>query len=298
MVWHDQLLGETLSTFRRERAHLAMVQDVYVEGNNDPYYIVVGIITLEDIIEEILGAEIEDEFDYESEYELSATLRDMDLARLKSLRSKVTDDKLSVDEIEAITTYLPKQVPDLLSYLSSRGTHTIKDLVLDAQVFVLKRQTPDDSLKPHSSDIIVRKDKYTNSCILILQGKVRLIHSDREEPKLVGSLEQTPFSEEDPESPHIESDSQAEILGPWSIICAEALVHNVGTYAPTFTACIYSQDLRFVRISNVSSSNVPAVTHPRRGTLKRMGSTKGGITSSRTDFPLIGQGYQKLDTAL
>jgi hypothetical protein len=33
VVWHDQKLGETLSMFRNERAHLAIVRDVENEGD-------------------------------------------------------------------------------------------------------------------------------------------------------------------------------------------------------------------------------------------------------------------------
>lgn len=32
VVWHDQSLGETLTTFRQERAHMAIVRDVMSEG--------------------------------------------------------------------------------------------------------------------------------------------------------------------------------------------------------------------------------------------------------------------------
>jgi Mg2+/Co2+ transporter CorC len=32
VVWHDQGLGETLTGFRQERAHMAIVRDVLSEG--------------------------------------------------------------------------------------------------------------------------------------------------------------------------------------------------------------------------------------------------------------------------
>ena len=44
-------------------SHMAMVQTIYNEGPGDPYYRVTGLVTLEDVIEEIIQAEIYDEFD-------------------------------------------------------------------------------------------------------------------------------------------------------------------------------------------------------------------------------------------
>eukprot|EP00981_Chlorochromonas_danica_P012184 scaffold4610_cov180-Ochromonas_danica.AAC.1 len=135
VVWHDQSLGETLTTFRQERAHMAIVRDVMSEGGGDPFYVVVGIITLEDIIEEILGAEIEDETDAAAYSRLPATtlsaataaLRDMDVARFKALRSKITDETLSEDEVRAIAAFLGQQVPEIQQLLRMQGFTVVVD---------------------------------------------------------------------------------------------------------------------------------------------------------------------------
>ena len=58
-VWYDDKLGDVMRKLRTGRSHMALVRDVNNEDENqDPFYEIKGIITLEDIIEEILGEEV------------------------------------------------------------------------------------------------------------------------------------------------------------------------------------------------------------------------------------------------
>jgi metal transporter CNNM len=56
VVWPDDKLGDVLRELKLGRSHMALVRDVNKQDDSqDPFYEVRGIITLEDIIEEILG---------------------------------------------------------------------------------------------------------------------------------------------------------------------------------------------------------------------------------------------------
>ena len=63
-VYQETSLTDMFDEFKSgEKGHMAVVQKVNNEGTGDPYYETVGLVTIEDIIEEIIQQEIIDETD-------------------------------------------------------------------------------------------------------------------------------------------------------------------------------------------------------------------------------------------
>ena len=63
-VYQDTILTDMFDEFKSgDKGHMALVQEVNTEGEGDPFYETVGLVTLEDIIEEIIQQEIVDETD-------------------------------------------------------------------------------------------------------------------------------------------------------------------------------------------------------------------------------------------
>lgn len=236
-VWHDQDLGETLNMFCSFQAHLAIVVDVVSENNKDPKYIHLGLITLEDIIEEILGTEIIDETDQNNLPDINR-LRDMDLARLKSLSAKITDEKLNEDEKQALINFLKNDVPQVKKLLSEDPCLNIESIISNCTVHNINRDDlliqknsetdvestfneetnpKDGEIKNSNQHLLLRKGKISNTCIVILKGKVKL-------------------------------DNDVTI-GPWKCINADALLVPEGQYISEHSVVIESSQIRFVRIS-------------------------------------------------
>lgn len=64
LVYDDTVLTDMFNEFKSgEKGHMAVVQEINSEGEGDPFYETVGLVTLEDIIEEIIQSEIIDETD-------------------------------------------------------------------------------------------------------------------------------------------------------------------------------------------------------------------------------------------
>lgn len=63
-VFSDITLDKLFTEFKNGVGHLAVVLKVQSDGKVDPYYQAIGVITLEDILEEIIQAEIIDETDF------------------------------------------------------------------------------------------------------------------------------------------------------------------------------------------------------------------------------------------
>lgn len=151
-AWFDTPVAQLFRDFKSGRSHLAMIQRVNDgatagagEGGAasavcDPFYEVVGIVSLEDVLEELLGAEIVDESDvYTDNVTRGAVEGRRDEVRRREAWQNMLDPAqasaldLSIAEMEVIALYLAAKVP-MLSSLPPVHLHA---LLRDSQVEVL-----------------------------------------------------------------------------------------------------------------------------------------------------------------
>lgn len=226
-VWPDDKLGHVLNTFKKSRSHLAIVRSVNAEDSTrDPFYQTVGIITMEDILEEILGEEIEDETDQQDDMDALYRNRDMDLARLRLLNSKMIDEKLSDAECAAVVAHLVANVPEVMA-ICKDNVKTVQALVEGATVLNLKRHS-ENPLRPAQEDFLFKRQKISNSCLLVLNGKMQILAG---------------------------KDNFRSELGAWSLLGCDALA---GEFMPDFSAYVLSDTLRGIRLSTAAVASTIA----------------------------------------
>jgi hypothetical protein len=130
-LWPDEKLGEVLKFFKTGKSHMAIVRDVVNTGPEDPYFEIKGVLTLEDIIEEILQDEIHDETDVDTALD-KLPGAGFDYSKLRLLDSaKLEYDKLTPAETLAIGAHFLRNVkpfsllrPEVLSKLESHSDST------------------------------------------------------------------------------------------------------------------------------------------------------------------------------
>lgn len=278
VLWPDDRLGEVLKIFKKGKSHLAIVRDVNNEGDGDPFYELKGILTLEDILEEILGDEIQDEYDSsarENKENNGEEDKDgesgFDYSKLRLLDSgKLEYEQLTKEEALAIGAHFIRNVQPFSTFAASSWSANPSTVPSDSSPATpqtvanssssssssnngLNTSTTNSSLTPSSpvdaSDEMIRC--LLTGCPVIDRKRLATEGSEpSHDDFLYRSGEETDFMVMVLTGKLVvlagEDKFRAE-AGPWSVIGAEALKRS--SYTPDFSAYVGSDHLRFIEIT-------------------------------------------------
>jgi len=174
-VFHDTSLAVMFNEFKSgEKGHMAFVQDVINNEDGDPFYQTIGLITLEDIIEEIIQQEIVDETDVVADNRTKRRLKrggwhgkEGNFLNEERARKVFVSAQLSLAVFQYLTTSLePFKTPHMNEWVLKKLLAL--DIFREVKVKKDKTKMKDEELT------IILKDKPMDHFILILEGRVEV----------------------------------------------------------------------------------------------------------------------------
>ncbi|ELK00849.1 Metal transporter CNNM1 [Pteropus alecto] len=173
-VFNDTRLDTVLEEFKKGKSHLAIVQRVNNEGEGDPFYEVMGIVTLEDIIEEIIKSEILDETDLYTDNRKKQRVPHRERKRHDFSLFKLSDSemrvKISPQLLLATHRFMATEVEPFKSlYLSEKIL-----LRLLKHPHVIQELKFDEKNKKAPEHYLYQRNRPVDYFVLLLQGKVEV----------------------------------------------------------------------------------------------------------------------------
>ncbi|KAK6750095.1 hypothetical protein RB195_002218 [Necator americanus] len=175
-VFNDTPLSILLEAFKKGEGHLAMVKKLCEGDDHDPSYELVGVVTLEDIVEEILQAEINDEFDVVSD--------NVNKIKRKNLQQRDMS-KMFDKEAPQIQISLQMQMVAIQWLVANEEAFSptyIDTNVLERLIRTSARRVDISALMAMSHDAVnvprlaklYTKDEMSDRFVLILEGRVQV----------------------------------------------------------------------------------------------------------------------------
>ncbi|XP_026124136.1 metal transporter CNNM2-like [Carassius auratus] len=172
-VFNDTKLDAMLEEFKKGKSHLAIVHRVNNEGEGDPFYEVLGIVTLEDVIEEIIKSEILDETDLYTDNKTKKKIthreRKQDFSAFKHMDNEMKV-KISPQLLLATLRFLATEVE---AFSPSQMSEKIL-LRLLKHPNVIQELKYNEKNKKAIEHYLFHRNKPVDYFILILQGKVEV----------------------------------------------------------------------------------------------------------------------------
>uniref|UniRef100_K3XCC3 CNNM transmembrane domain-containing protein n=1 Tax=Globisporangium ultimum (strain ATCC 200006 / CBS 805.95 / DAOM BR144) TaxID=431595 RepID=K3XCC3_GLOUD len=257
-------LDSLLHTFKSGSTHLVLIKQVQYSDDNEVFEQLVGIVTLEDVLEEILQDEILDEGDIPETHEKAQRKHRLSRLYADSGRLSLADICRSeghIDDIEALASHLQETHPVFratntrgVSINASRLAQFLSKCPIvefgSTRVHMPCKQasagdgsggsgaaiTTGDA--GEESEQLVRKNAVTRYCIVLLQGRLLVDYGDGTKPHEVG---------------------------PWSVFAGDSLVVQDGLYAADCTVeTLPSVVARCVRIDRSEFQQTLLHPLPRR----------------------------------
>ncbi|XP_063345335.1 metal transporter CNNM4 isoform X2 [Pelmatolapia mariae] len=171
-VFHDTKLDAMLEEFKKGKSHLAIVQKVNNEGEGDPFYEVLGLVTLEDVIEEIIKSEILDESDLYTDNRTRKKVAPNKNKRDFSAFKHESESKVKISPqlllaahrflATEVSLFSPSQISDKVLLRILRHPDVIQEIKFN------------ENDKRSSHHYIYQRGKPADYFILILQGRVEV----------------------------------------------------------------------------------------------------------------------------
>ncbi|KOX79812.1 Metal transporter CNNM2 [Melipona quadrifasciata] len=174
-IFEDVTLDIMFKQFKEgHKGHMAFVQRVNNEGEGDPFYEVIGLVTLEDVIEELIQAEIMDETD---------VFTDNKTKRRRQARHKIQDFTIFAEKKENQRIHISPQLTlAMFQYLSTTVDAFKPDTISETILRRLLKQDIIYHIKVKSREkarndpaaVIYQQGKAVDYFVLILEGRVEV----------------------------------------------------------------------------------------------------------------------------
>nr|CCC47512.1 conserved hypothetical protein [Trypanosoma vivax Y486] len=230
VVPSETKLISMLECFRTGRSHMALVQEVQQRPSGDPYYEIKGLVTLDDVIEELIHSEIFDESDHDS----IITPANLSSAQLCGRKQVGLTPKcarrvsMGANQLKAIALFLSESLPDLRHCTHDRCSRLLRAIELHGCYY--KVRAPPDARGLGQDDKanvwLYRSGVPSDVFTLVISGRVQVF---------VGKEEM-----------------QFE-LPSWSTVAQKALSSRI--FVPSFS-CRVVQDSTLMQITSVAYDEI------------------------------------------